>query len=414
VTQEVQDRVDQQTQGVMRLGIIVALLTALSLVLHIGGAVIVVTAILTMIMLHEFGHFITARWAGMKVTDFFVGFGPVLWSMQRGEVRYGVRAIPAGGYVRVIGMNNLEEVDPADEPRTYRAQSYWHRVRFAIAGSTMHFLIAFVLMVVFLGFFGMVQTTTTIDEVAKTALSGRGPSPALAAGIQAGDRVVAINGQPIKDWDQARTIIHDSANQSVSLTLARGAGEVHVNVTPQSTPDENGKPVGVIGITAGEKAVREGFPAVFWRSGVELKNVTVEATKGLINLATPNNVKHYGKQLTESGPADPQKDGNRLLSPVGLARVANASAKSGASSVLTLLIAINIFVGLFNMLPLPPFDGGHVAVATYEAIMGKVKGRRHMLDMNKMLPVAYVVVAAFTLLSLSALYLDIVHPFKLG
>jgi membrane-associated protease RseP (regulator of RpoE activity) len=398
----------------MRLGIVVALITALSIALHIGGAVIVVTAIFAMIMLHEFGHFITARWAGMKVTDFFVGFGPVLWAIQRGETRYGVRALPFGGYVKVIGMNNLEEVAPEDESRTYRAKSYWQRVRFAIAGSTMHFLIAFVLMAVFLGFFGMIKTTTTIEDVAKTGASGRGPSPALAAGIKDGDRVVAINGHAIDKWEDARQIIHNSPNQPVAITLARGDGQVSVVVTPQATPDETGKQVGVIGITAGEKAVKDAFPAVLWRAGVELKNVTVESTKGLVNLARPNNVKHYGHQLTETGPADPQKDGNRLLSPVGLARIANASAKSGASSVLTLLIAINIFVAIFNMLPLPPFDGGHVAVATYEAVMSKIKGRRHMLDMNKMLPIAYAVVVGLALLSASALYLDIVHPFQLG
>jgi membrane-associated protease RseP (regulator of RpoE activity) len=405
---------DVDRRGLARLGIIVALMTALSFVLHIGGAVIVVTAILTMIMLHEFGHFITAKWAGMKVTDFFVGFGPILWAIQRGEVRYGVRALPLGGYVRVIGMNNLEEVDPADEPRTYRAKSYWQRVRFAIAGSTMHFIIAFVLMIVFLAGFGVVKTTTTIDEVAKQSPAGMGLSPAYSAGLQAGDRVVAVDGRAIDTWEQARDVIHNSPGKAVAVTVLRGGERVTANITPQSITDENGKEVGIIGITAGEKAVRDLSPAVFWHATVELKNITVESTKGLINLAKPDNVKHYGTQLTQTGPADPQKDGNRLLSPVGLARLANASAKSGAASVLTLLIAINIFVALFNMLPLPPFDGGHVAVATYEEIASRIKGRRHMMDMNKMLPVAYAVVVGLALLSLSALWLDIVHPFKLG
>ena len=406
------DGVDRH--GLMRLGIIVALLVALSLTLHIGGGVIVVVAILAMIMLHELGHFMTARWADMKVTDFFVGFGPVLWSVRRGETRYGVRAIPAGGYVRVIGMNNLEEVDPADESRTYRAKTYWQRVRFAVAGSTMHFVIAFVLMLVFLAGFGIVKTTTTIDAVSKKAPVGIGLSPAYTAGIKAGDKVVAINGRNVDNWEQARDIIHNSAGTQVAVTVMRAGERITTNVTPLSVNDENGKPVGVIGITAGEKAVRDLSPLVFWHAAVELKNITVESTKGLVNLAKPDNVKHYGKQLTTTGPADPEKDGNRLLSPVGLARIANASAKSGAASVLTLLIAINIFVALFNMLPLPPFDGGHVAVATYEAIVGRITGRRHMLDMNKMLPVAYVVVVALSLLSLSALWLDIVHPFKLG
>jgi membrane-associated protease RseP (regulator of RpoE activity) len=127
-------------------------------------------------------------------------------------------------------------------------------------------------------------------------------------------------------------------------------------------------------------------------------------------------VKHYGEQLTKSGPADPSpdKDGNRLLSIFGLFRLADFIADKGVAAVLSLLIGLNIFIGLFNMIPLPPFDGGHVAVATYEAVMGRLKGRRHMIDMNKMLPLAYAMVALLVLLSLSAAWLDLRHPFNLG
>jgi RIP metalloprotease RseP len=278
----------------------------------------------------------------------------------------------------------------------------------------MHFIIAFVLMVVFLAGFGVFKPTTTLEEVAKKSSTGFGLSPAYSAGLKAGDRVVAIDGHAIDNWDDATKVIHDSPGKTLAITVLRHGQQVTANVTPERFTDPDGNTIGRIGVMAGEKAVRDLSPAVFWHAGVELKNITVESTKGLISLAKPDNVKHYGNQLTKTGPADPEKDGNRLLSPVGLARIANSSAKAGAASVLTLLIAINIFVALFNMLPLPPFDGGHVAVATYEAIVGRIKGRRHMLDMNKMLPLAYAVVLALTLLSLSALWLDIVHPFKLG
>jgi membrane-associated protease RseP (regulator of RpoE activity) len=397
----------------MRLGIIVALIVAVSLLFEVGGGVIVVSAIFAMIMLHELGHYMTAKWAGMKATDFFVGFGPVLWSTQRGETRWGVRAFPIGGYVRVIGMNNLEQVDPEDEDRTYRSKSYWQRVRFACAGTAMHFIIAFVLMVAFLAFCGQWKTTTTIESIEKHAPSGGGPSAAVIAGIHAGDRLVAVDGHPIKQWDDAKRFIHDSPNRQLNVVVERKGQQLTVPVTPALTTVD-GKDFGVIGIVAAEKKVTYRSPAVLWHSGVELKNLTVDSTKGLFNLGTPDNVKSYGKQLTKTGPADPTRDGNRLLSPVGLFRIAGAAFKAGPAAVLTLLIAINVFVGIFNMLPLPPFDGGHVAVATYEEIVGRIKGRRHMLDMNKMLPIAYAIVVALALLSASALWLDLRHPFKLG
>ncbi|HVV35815.1 MAG TPA: M50 family metallopeptidase [Acidimicrobiales bacterium] len=407
-------------QGLMRLGIIVALLTALSIALHIGGGVLVVVAILAMIMMHEFGHFITARWAGMKVTDFFVGFGPVLWSVQKGETRYGVRALPAGGYVRVIGMNNLEEVAPEDESRTYRAKSYFQRVRFAVAGSVTHFLMAYLLMVALLAGVGVAATTTTLDRVIHRNTDGSF-SPAYAVGMRAGDKIVALNGTPMSstDFDKVAKVIQNSAGRSIDVTVDRAGRRVNFIVTPTDTRTAaeiaQGAPaVGHIGIEAKEATVRKPLPVAMWHGATEVEHVTVDSAKALVGMFSKSNVKNYGKQLTETGPADPKKDGNRLLSPVGLARIANASAKEGVGSTLFLLIAINVFVGIFNMLPLPPFDGGHVAVATYEEIASRIKGRRHTMDMNKMLPVAYVVVVALALLSLSALWLDIVHPFKLG
>src|SRR4051812_7182948 len=127
------------------------------LVLLVGGilalgfvagwpVLVIVLAIIVMIFLHELGHYVTAKWAGMKVTEYFIGFGPRIWSFQRGETEYGVKAIPAGAYVRIIGMNSLDEVDPADEPRTYRQQPFWQRFTVAVAGSTMHFLLALILL----------------------------------------------------------------------------------------------------------------------------------------------------------------------------------------------------------------------------------------------------------------------------
>src|SRR4051812_3107095 len=142
-----------------------------------------------MIFLHELGHYLTAKWAGMKVTEFFLGFGPRLWSFQRGETEYGIKAIPAGAYVRIIGMSNLDEVEPEDEDRTYRAKPYWRRVSVAVAGSTMHFLLALVLILtVFVGFRTI---DVSSDEWTFATVSG----PAEAAGLRPGDRILTIDGQ---------------------------------------------------------------------------------------------------------------------------------------------------------------------------------------------------------------------------
>src|SRR5438093_1315867 len=138
----------EQRANLVRLLLIIGVAVALALATGAFPTVVVISAILAMVMLHELGHFITAKWAGMKVTEFFLGFGPRLWSVRKGETEYGVKAIPAGGYVRIIGMSNLEKVEPADEARTYRQQSFPRRLSVAVAGSTMHYVMAFVLLFV--------------------------------------------------------------------------------------------------------------------------------------------------------------------------------------------------------------------------------------------------------------------------
>lgn len=398
--------------GFLRLAIAALLIAGFSYVLDIGGAVLVITAILGMIMLHEFGHFITARWAGMRVTDFFVGFGPTLWSVKRGDTRYGVKGLPVGGFVRVIGMNNLEEIAPEDEPYTYRSKTYWQRLRFAAAGSFMHFVIAFVMMASLLIFVGQFSPTTALSQV------GEG-TPAEAAGLRAGDKIVAVNGVTITDWDSVGTVIRPSEGKPVTLTLDRNGERITTTATPIDgrTPAEvkaGAEPRGIIGVGPEYINTKSSFFSGLWEAGPEVYNISKASAGALVHMFSKQGLSDYSDQFGKTGKADPVTEGNRLMSPVGIARVASSSADNGIASVLSLLIAINVFVAIFNLIPLPPFDGGHIAVATYEAIRGKITGRRHMTDMNKLLPVAYVVVLALFLMSASALWLDIVRPFNLG
>jgi len=167
-------------ERLLRLGYFVAIVLVLAVVTGFSPFLGVIGALIAIVMLHEFGHFITAKWSGMKVSEYFFGFGPRLWSIKKGETEYGIKAIPAGGYVRILGMNNLEQVDPADEPRTYRQKSYPRRLLVAVAGSTMHFIIAFFILVVIWSAVGYPKLTTTVGALYGDQKGGQ-QSPAQQA-----------------------------------------------------------------------------------------------------------------------------------------------------------------------------------------------------------------------------------------
>jgi len=178
--------------SVVKLLVGLALITALFLVLGWGALLLFIVILIAIVMLHELGHFATAKWAGMKVTEYFVGFGPRLWSIRRGETEYGVKAIPAGGYVRITGFTAMEEVPEEDESRAYRQQPFYQRIVVASAGSFMHLLIAFVLAIIVVFAFG--QPTNNYRVAAVEHWPGKA-TPAALAGLKAGDTIVSINGK---------------------------------------------------------------------------------------------------------------------------------------------------------------------------------------------------------------------------
>ncbi|MBW3615645.1 MAG: site-2 protease family protein [Actinobacteria bacterium] len=419
---------EERVSALARFLLLTAAVAAATVATGTTKTVAVVVALIVMIMLHELGHFLTAKWGGMKVTEFFVGFGPRLWSFRKGETEYGVKAIPAGGYVKIIGMNNLDKIeDPADEPRTYRQQPFPQRFAVAVAGSTMHFLIAFVLLFLINAVVGVPGASLTIGELTRLRA---GSSPAEEAGFQVGDRIVSIDGQTFQSWSDIPPYIRSRPGQELRFVVERGERAVELVARPAdlskvevegipATPEPTGfvgigpkiefakrDPITSVGLAARQFVGGDYSP----ENAEQVVPGLLDNAGALVGIFSPSGLSSYWRTLQGQEQADRPDGGARFLSPVGFVRVAGQAADTGLFQVLLLLVAINLFVGLFNLLPLLPLDGGHVAIAVYEAVRSKITGKPHRADVAKLLPLTYAVVLVMVFLGISALYLDIVRP----
>ena len=377
--------------------VLVLVIVAVALRPSIRMTALIAFGLVVTIMLHEAGHLIGAKRGGMKATEYFLGFGPRLWSVRRGETEYGIKAIPAGGYVRVIGMNNLEDVDPADEPRTYRAASYGRRMVMILAGVTINLILAFLLTFAFLVGHGPQRITTDVGSV----LAG---SPAAEAGIRVDDRIVAIDGRRIGDWEQVAPAVR-SGSGAIEVTLERDGATRTVTLTPTVVDG-----VRRMGVTAGLasdpvppfRAVPRTF-SVLWTG-------TQQTVSGIGHLFTPNGVTQYSRTVANpdaNGTGGTYSEDTRPRSVIGIVADGGDIVGNSFWGLLALLGAINLFLALFNLIPLLPFDGGHAVVATYEAIASKVSGRAVRVDHRRLMPITAAVVGVLLLLGISTMYLDV-------
>src|SRR5579875_247063 len=226
------------------------------------GWVIFILALCLSITAHEFGHFATAKKFGMKVTQFFICIGPTIWSTVRGDTEYGVKAFPVMGYVKIAGMTSMDEVDPVDEPRSFRRKPGWQRLIVMFAGSFMHFVLAFVVLFILAAGIGLVNENTTqlgppgacVPANVKaldngTCTSGEPASPAKAAGLRAGDTVVSFDGKQVSTWTALGTVIRDTKpGRPVPITVQRDGKKVTRDVTLVTVKGRSGSYLGISGV----------------------------------------------------------------------------------------------------------------------------------------------------------------------
>jgi membrane-associated protease RseP (regulator of RpoE activity) len=294
----------------------------------------------------------------------------------------------------------MEDVDPEDEPRTYRQGSTANKLKTILAGVTVNLIIAYLLFFVVIVGNGEFKPSTGIDRVAAG-------SPAAASGLKSGDTIVAIDGTPIDDWDALGANVRPAADREIVVTVERNGQQVDVAATPEGV-DGEGK-LGVYPAMARETYTPlEAVPQSFAWMG----RATEATVGGLAQFFTPSGVEKYGRTVGNPDGKGSFTNEERPRSILGI--VADGGDIVGGSVwvLLVLLATINLFLAFVNLIPLPPFDGGHAAVAIYEAIASKVKGQKVQVDYRKLMPVAAAVLVVFVALGVSAMYLDVRSMFS--
>ena len=378
--------------------------------MEILGIIAFVLALLTSVMFHELGHFLTARKFGMRVSEFFVGFGRRIWSVTRGETEYGIKAIPAGGYCRIEGMTPSDEMPAGEESRAFIRASSLKKLIVLGAGSTAHFILGFLL--IFSIFFAVGYTTLTpnIAQVSEDSV-------AEAAGFKAGDEILSINGNPVEDWSVDVKQIADSKGAELRFEILRDGEKITITAAPAY--NEEAKRY-ILGVVAALGTERDGFIDSATQAGRASWFLTKESVKSLI--ALPTKVPQLFRQTFMNEERDP----NGLVGVVGAARVSGEAVGSDKlngnerlTTFILLVASLNIFVGIFNLLPILPLDGGHMAVAIADEIRAlfarlRKKARPAPIDVNVLTPITGVVVILLGILTVLLVIADIINPVSLN
>jgi membrane-associated protease RseP (regulator of RpoE activity) len=380
--------------------------------MQIIGILAFVVALLFSVMVHEFGHYLTARHYGMKVSEFFLGFGKRLWSTQRGETEFGIKAIPAGGYCRIEGMAPNDEMPIGEEGRAFYKASSGKKLVVLGAGSFLHFVLGYLLLFTLFAGVGTNQVLPVIGQVVAD-------SAAHDAGIKAGDEVTAINGIAVKNWYKDVDAIRNSQGKELTLEINRDGQLISITATPRLT-DVDGSKRYVLGIVNTIGMKRSGVVQSASYAFTTTKSFVTESAKSLV--ALPSKIPALWGQTVRGE----ERDANGLVGVVGVARVSGEAVGSGDLSVserlatfMLIIASLNIFVGIFNLLPILPLDGGHMAVAIADevrALFARLRGRPRpaAIDVTVLTPVTMVVFVILACLTLLLLVADVINPVTLN
>jgi membrane-associated protease RseP (regulator of RpoE activity) len=444
------------------------------LIAYLAGVLVIVVGVALSIALHEIGHLVPAKRFGVKTTQYMVGFGPTVWSTKRGETEYGVKWIPLGGYIRMVGMfppvagrpvradstgrlallaeqarsESQREIGDVPTERLFYAKPVWQRLIIMLGGPTMNLIIAIVLLTGIMVGYGMPEQSTQLASVSQCVIPATAPAgqtcrptdpaaPAAAAGLKPGDTIVSFEGKPVDDWAQVRNAIAAAPGKTLSLGIERDGKPLTVSVSPVSNVryvlDGDNQPVvgsdgqrltervGFLGVTPTTVNVKQSVTAVPAVLGDYLGK-----TAGVV-LRIPQ--KMVGVAQAAFGGAE--RDPNGPMSIVGVSRVAGEVASADSPSdittttldrfvgLLSLIMSLNLALFIFNLVPLLPLDGGHAAGAIWEGLRRQIARARHRpdpgpVDVARALPIAYGVASLLIGMSVLLIYADLVHPIKLG
>jgi membrane-associated protease RseP (regulator of RpoE activity) len=409
---------------VILLAAIVAALVG-SRLTYVLGILIFVVALLISVILHELGHFLTAKKFGMRATEFFVGFGSTLWSTRKGETEYGFKVLPFGAFVKITGMTTMDQVDPADEPRAMRNKPRWQRAIVMVAGSFMHFVLALVLLLFLALAIGQINTSSTAIGAVTPCVAAnvkaldqgsckdsRGTSPAKLAGLKPGDTITAVAGKPVHTWTQAGDAIRaQPAGQPMTLTVQRDGRTLTLHLTPSSVPGRQGSYLGIIQAQVFQRYSPAG--AVSY-AGTAFGQIVVGSAEA---------VGRVPSEVTQLFNRNNKASSGGVVGVVGVAQVAGQATEYGGGwqysvfDLLQIIISVNIFLGLVNLLPLLPLDGGHLFMLGYEQVrawLARLRGRPDpgVADLQPLVPVSaavFVVLIGFSVLLIAANLYNPIH-----
>ena len=440
--------------------------------LFLLGVLVMAVGIAVSIALHEVGHLVPAKLFGVRVTQYMIGFGPTLFSRRRGETEYGIKAVPLGGYISMIGMYpperegqrprsdstgmfqqmaaearsvEIERLEPGDERRQFHRLPVWKRIIIMLGGPTVNLLLGIICLTVVVTGFGTAQPTTTVETVSRcvqTVQAGQEQqagacteedpqAPANAAGLRPGDRILSFAGTEVTGWDQLTDVIVQHGDEQVPVIVERDGQRLELSITPiltqrpvldaegRTQTDEDGRlitrEVGFIGVSPSSELV----PG----SVTEVPGVLGESVGGIFRtMATlPMRVWDVGVALFTDAP----RPVDSPMSVVGAGRLSGdiaamdqISTEVKAASLVSMLGTLNLFLFVFNLVPLLPLDGGHVAGALWEGARRTWARLRRRADPGpfdpaRLLPLTYAVAAAFLLMSVVLIAADLIEPVRI-